>query len=284
MRLHALRRNPAWLALPGVLFLVLFFLWPMASMAAQSLDSTRGTFGNYERAFDSAAVLRSLWVTISLSLLSTVLCMVLGYTYAYTAVRSRPWVAQLLLGIVVIPAAINLLARIFAIQVVLQDQGIVNRLLLDLGLVSEPLQLIRTRFSIVLGMVSMLLPLMVFPLYAAMRRISPELVLAAQSLGARPSVAFRRVFLPLSMPGLSAGTLLVFVSSLGYYIVPQLLGNNGSDQFLGQYVAYYINQGQSGFGAALGIVLLVMTVVVLAAASRLVRLGDVLSASVAGRS
>jgi len=86
------------------------------------------------------------------------------------------------------------------------------------------------------------------------------------------------------MPGLSAGTLLVFVSSLGYYIVPQLLGNNGSDQFLGQYVAYYINQGQSGFGAALGIVLLVMTVVVLAAASRLVRLGDVLSASVAGRS
>ena len=284
MRLLTSRRDPAWLAVPGVLFLVFFFVWPMISMATQSLESRRGTFGNYQRAVDSSAVLHSLWVTLSLSLLSTAICIVLGYTYAYTAVRSRPWIAQLLLGIVVIPAAINLLARIFALQVVLQDQGILNRLLIDLGLISEPLQLIRTRFSIVLGMVSMLLPFLVFPLYATMRRISPELVLAAQSLGARPSAAFRRVFLPLSMPGLLAGALLVFVSSLGYYIVPQLLGNNGSDQFLGQYVAYYVNQGQAGFGAALGIVLLVLTVLTLALASRLVRLGDVLTASVAGRS
>lgn len=284
MRTSTAGRHPGWLALPGVVFLVFFFVWPVLSMLKQSLDSPDGALGNYRRAFDSTAILHSLWVTISLSLLSTAICVALGYVYSYTVIRSRPWVASLLLGIVVIPAAINMLARIFAIQVVLQDQGIVNRLLEDIGFISQPLQLIRTRFSIVLGMVSMLLPLLVFPLYATMRRISPELVLAAQSLGAKPSVAFRRVFLPLSMPGLLAGTLLVFVSSLGYYVVPQLLGNNGSDQFLGQYVAYYVAQGNLGYGAALGIVLLVMTLATLAVASRLVRIGDVLSSSVAGRS
>lgn len=284
MRTLTAGRHPGWLALPGVVFLVFFFVWPVLSMLTQSLDSPDGALANYRRASDSTAILHSLWVTISLSLLSTAICIALGYVYSYTVIRSRPWVASLLLGIVAIPAAINMLARIFAIQVVLQDQGIVNRLLEDIGFISQPLQLIRTRFSIVLGMVSMLLPLLVFPLYATMRRISPELVLAAQSLGAKPSVAFRRVFLPLSMPGLLAGTLLVFVSSLGYYVVPQLLGNNGSDQFLGQYVAYYVAQGNLGFGAALGIVLLVMTVATLAVASRLVRIGDVLSSSVAGRS
>lgn len=280
MRLTA--RHPGWLALPGVAFLVLFFVWPVVSMLSESLAAPSGELGNYQRAFDSSAILRSLWVTISLSLLSTVICILLGYVYAYTVVRSRPLVAAVLLGIVIVPAAINLLARVFAIQVVLQDQGIVNQVLEALGLISEPLELIRTRFSVVLGMVSMLLPLLVFPLYATMRRIDGELVLAAQSLGATPGRAFRRVFLPLSMPGLQAGALLVFVSSLGYYIVPQLLGNNGSDQFLGQYVAYYVAQGDRGFGAALGIVLMVMTVLTLLAASRLVRIGDVLTSSVAG--
>ena len=278
------RRHPGWFALPGVVFLLGFFVWPVVSMVQESFQLTDSTFENYSRIAESSAIVRSLWVTISLSILVTLLCIVLGYVYTYTVIRVRPWLGRVLLAIVVLPAAINLLARIFALQVVLQDQGIVNDLLMQLGLISEPLQLIRTRFSVVLGSVSMLLPLFVFPLYATMRRINPEFVLAAQSLGAKPRVAFRRVFLPLSVPGLLAGALLVFVQSLGYYIVPQLLGNNGSDQFVGQYVAYYVSQGDWGFGAALGLVLLVLTVLTLAVASRAVRIGDVLTSSVAGRS
>ena len=278
------RRHPGWLVAPGVLFLMGFFVWPMISMVQESFRGTEETLENYSRMAESSAIVRSLWVTIVLSLVVTAVCIVLGYVYTYTVIRVRPWLGRLLLGVVIVPAAINLLARIFALQAVLQDQGILNDLLMWAGLISEPLTLIRTNFAVVVGSVSMLLPMMVFPLYATMRGISPEFLLAATSLGATPAHAFWRVFLPLSMPGLLAGALLVFVQSLGYYIVPQLLGDNSANQFIGQYVAYSISQGDWGFGAAIGLAMLVLTVLTLAAASRVVRVGDVLNSSVAGRS
>lgn len=235
---------------------------------------------NYKRFFATPSALHSLWVTVSISVTVTGICAVIGYIYTYMTILARPLVGRTLLAIVLLPAGMNILVRTFALEVILADQGVINKLLRYLHITSSPVALARTPFAIGLGMVSMLLPFMVFPLYTIMRRIDPELITAAKSLGAVPRVAFWRVFFPLSLPGLSAGALIVFVSALGYFVVPQLLGNNGSDRFLSQYTSLYIADGEWGYGAAIGVVLLVMTLGTLALAARAVRIGDALRSSV----
>jgi len=264
---------------PLLLLVTLLFIWPVAQMMVQSFtDPVRG-LDNYRRFFASDAMMHSVVTTLGLTLLGTALCALIGYVYAYTVVHSRPSIARLLIVLTVVPAVMNLLVRAFSLEVLLQDTGLVNRLLQTVGLIGAPITLIRTPFAIVFGMVTIALPLMILPLYSSMRSINPELVVAAQSLGATPGVAFRKVFFPLSLNGLFSGSLIVFITGLGYYIVPQLLGNNASDRFVSQHVAFYIADGQWGFGAAIGVVLLVITVAVLLVASRLIRVGDAVRTS-----
>jgi putative spermidine/putrescine transport system permease protein len=275
--------TPVWLILPAVAYLALFFVWPLGVMVAKSFTDPHVGLGNYQRFFQTPAMTHSLWVTIKITLVSTIVCAVLGYVYAYCMVHGRPAVRRALLVLVALPAALNLLVRTFALEVILQDQGLVNRLLRDIGLTDHPLSLIRTPFAIGFGMVSLSLPFMVYPIYSAMRRIDPDLMFAAHSLGAGPSSAFRRVFLPLSMPGLAAGSLIVFVTGLGYYVVPQVLGNNGSDQFISQHVAQYASDGQWGFSAAIGVILMAITLGIIGLAARMVRVGDIMRSSVGGQ-
>jgi putative spermidine/putrescine transport system permease protein len=211
---------------------------------------------------------------------STVTCLVVGYPFAYlmTVVSGR--VAGLLLIAVLLPFWSSLLVRTFAWQVILRDTGIINRFLLDLGLISSPLTLIRTTLGVILGMSHILLPFMVLPLYAVMRRIDPEYGRAAANLGAPPMSAFLRVFVPLSLPGVVAGCLLVFVLALGFYITPALLGGL-HDQMISQLIVQQIQQRLDwGFGTAMSVVLMVITLVILFVASRLVRLRDVFGSAV----
>lgn len=276
-------RGPGWLALPSVVFLLLLFVWPLTVMVVASFTDPQPGLANYQRVFATSSIVRSMWFTAALSALVTVICAVVGYGYTYTLVKTRDTLRTVLLMVILVPALVSLLVRVFALQVLLQDQGLVNKALIAIGLVDAPISLIRTPFAIGVGMVTTLLPFMVFPLYATMSRIDPDLMTAAGSLGARPLVAFRRVFLPLSVPGLVAGSLLVFISSLGYFVVPQLLGDNARSRFLSQYVSMYVAQGQWGYGAAIGAVLLVMTLVTLLLVGRLINVGDILRASVGGR-
>jgi len=269
---------------PLLVLVLLLFVWPVGQMIAQSfIDPVRG-LGNYRRYFASSAMIHSVTTTMSLTLLATGICAVIGYVYAYTVVHSRPAVAKLLIVLTVVPAVMNLLVRAFSLEVLLQDTGLINKTLQTLGLTDGPVSLIRTPFAIVFGMVTIALPLMILPLYSGMRSINPDLVTAAQSLGATPAAAFRKVFFPLSLNGLFSGSLIVFITGLGYYIVPQLLGNNASNRFVSQHVAFYVGDGQWGFGAAIGVVLLVITVLLLVLASRLVRVGDALRVSVGDQS
>lgn len=269
------------LVLPAVVFLAVFFLAPLVTMSLRSLtDPQDAGLSNYARFFGDEAYLRVLINTFWIALVSTVTCLVVGYPFAYlmTVVSGR--VAGLLLIAVLLPFWSSLLVRTFAWQVILRDTGIINRFLLDLGLISSPLTLIRTTLGVILGMSHILLPFMVLPLYAVMRRIDPEYGRAAANLGAPPMSAFLRVFVPLSLPGVVAGCLLVFVLALGFYITPALLGGL-HDQMISQLIVQQIQQRLDwGFGTAMSVVLMVITLVILFIASRLVRLRDVFGSAV----
>jgi putative spermidine/putrescine transport system permease protein len=269
------------LVLPGVVFLAVFFLAPLVMMSLRSVtDPQDAGLSNYARFFADEAYLRVLINTFWIALVSTVTCLVVGYPFAYlmTVVPGR--VAGLLLIAVLLPFWSSLLVRTFAWQVILRDTGIINRFLLDLGLISSPLTLIRTTLGVILGMSHILLPFMVLPIYAVMRRIDPEYGRAAANLGAPPMSAFLRVFVPLSLPGVVAGCLLVFVLALGFYITPALLGGL-HDQMISQLIVQQIQQRLDwGFGTAMSVVLMVITLVILFVASRLIRLRDVFGSAV----
>jgi ABC-type spermidine/putrescine transport system permease subunit I len=206
--------------------------------------------------------------------LSTVVCLALGYPYAYLMNIVRPRVAGLLLIAVLLPFWSSLLVRTYAWQVILRDTGIINSFLLDAKIVDEPIPLIRTTLGVMLGMSQVLLPFMVLPIYTVMRRIDPEYTSAAANLGASPFAAFRRVFLPLSLPGVIAGCLLVFVLALGFYITPALLGSP-KDTMISQFIASAIQQRLDwGIGSTMAVILMALTFVVLFIASRFIRIRD----------
>lgn len=271
-------RADGWslLALPAVVFLGLFFLVPLLAMSVRSVTDPPGAgLANYEQFFSQSAYVRVLLNTFWIALLATLACLVIGYPFAYlmTIVPGR-W-AGLLLIAVLLPFWSSLLVRTFAWQVILRDTGILNRFLLDLGLISEPLTLIRTTGGVIAGMAHILLPFMVLPLYAVMRRIDPEYGRAAANLGASPTAAFLRIFVPLSLPGVLAGCLLVFILALGFYITPALLGGL-RDQMISQLIVQQIQQRLDwGFGTAMSVLLVGITLVILFIASRAIRLRDV---------
>ena len=256
-------RDHAWALLlaPAVGFLGVFFLVPLVEMATRSV--TEPSAHNYTEFFEASAYVRVLTTSFRTAALVTVCCLALAYPYAYAMRRTGR------LGFVVLSAALllpfwsSLLVRSFAWITLLQDTGVINDALTSSGITSEPLALIRNELGVVVGMTHILLPYMVLPLYAAMSRIDLGLVDAAKSLGAPPRVAFWRVFFPLTTPGLVAGSLLVFVLALGFYITPALLGGP-QETMVGQLIADQVTeQVRFGFASAIGIVLLVVTFAVL---------------------
>jgi putative spermidine/putrescine transport system permease protein len=271
----------ALLALPAVVFLLIFFLAPLVEMSSRSVTEPPGAgLSNYVKFFDQESYVRVLTNTFWIAVLSTASCLLIGYPFAYlmTVVPGR--IAGLLAIAVLLPFWSSLLVRTFAWQVILRDTGIINRFLESLGVISEPLPLIRTTAGVIIGMSHILLPFMVLPIWAVMRRIDPEYSRAAANLGASPARAFVRVVLPLSLPGVLAGCLLVFVLALGFYITPALLGGL-RDQMISQLIVQQVQQRLDwGFGTAMSVVLMLITFVVLFVASRAVRLRDVFGSAV----
>jgi putative spermidine/putrescine transport system permease protein len=276
--LRAGRFFNAWtlLALPGLLFLLVFFGYPLVEMAIRSF--TDPSPENYRIFVDSPVYSRTLATTFQTAFIVTAVCLLLGYPYAYVMHQAGPRLAGVLAVLVLVPFWSSLLVRTYAWTVWLQDSGVVNSVLRRAGVIDEPLELIRNTLGVTVGMTHILLPFMVLPLYAVMRRIDPELTPAAASLGAGPFTAFRRVFLPLSLPGVYAGSLLVFVLALGFYITPALLGDPQNAMISELIVNQVSQQLQFGIGAAIGVVLLVLTLIVLGIGSRFVRVRDVFAA------
>jgi spermidine/putrescine transport system permease protein len=273
-------RARAWALLaPGSLWLVLFFAVPILIMASYSVME-RGTYGGVESGFTLEAYarffdplyLRILGRTLVLAAVTTLLCLVVGYPLAYAIAAAGRW-KHALLFLVVLPFWTSFLVRTYAIMFLLRDTGLVNSALMAIGLTDAPLTLLYTPGAVLAGLVYGYLPFMVLPVYASLEKLDPALLEAAESLGARPADRFARVTLPLSMPGVVAGCLLVFIPSLGAFLTPDLLG--GAKQVMvGNLIQQQFGAARDWpFGSAVSFVLIAL---VLAAVYAFQRRGSAL--------
>lgn len=214
----------AALMAPAILTVAILLLLPLSWLFWKSFFEPALTLSHYSRIFDDTAYWSSFRTTFEISFLVTAIAVVLGYPLCYVLAQLPQRAAILGLFLVLIPFWTSLLVRTYAWLVLLQRQGPINDALLALGVIGQPLALVHNLTGTVIGMVHIMLPFLVLPLYATMRSIDFDYVKAAASLGASPTRAFWTIYFPLSMPGLVAGALLVFVLSLGFYITPELLG------------------------------------------------------------
>ncbi len=258
------------LLIPAVIFLFFFYGYPVLSMLTRSftdpvlglqnlepLVQARSTIDILGLSFPMNAYIRVFGITLQIAVVVTIVTLLLGYPVAYALSSVSPSRANLLMIFVLIPFWTSILVRSYAWMVLLGQEGIINEAMLAAGVLDKPVQLLNTRMAVYLGMIHILLPFMILPLYAVMRGIDRNLLRAAGNLGAPPTAVFRRVFLPLSLPGIAAGCLLVFILSLGFYITPALLGGQ-RDVMVSMLIQQQISQLKWGFGAALALILLVL--------------------------
>ena len=227
----------------------------------RALDLERNIEGRVQ-VRESAQVYVQLYTrTLRLALVITVLTLLLGYPLASTLAMAPPRTGNLMLVLVLLPFWTSLLVRTTAWIALLQTNGVINSVLVSVGIAGEPLEMLYTRFATILAMTHILLPMMILPLYSVMRGIDPSCMRAAMSLGAHPARAFFKVYFPMTLPGVSAGVLLVFIISVGYYITPALVG--GTDgQMISNLIAFHMQQSNNWeLAAALGVLLLVVVII-----------------------
>jgi len=230
------------------------------------------TFDNYRRAFDSL-YLDVLWFSLRVAVEATVISLLIGYPVAlFVATRPPRW-RTVLLVLVILPFWTSLLIRTYAWIVLLNDEGLINRVLRGSGLVDEPVRLLYNEFAIVIGMVSTYLPLMVLPIYAALERLGPELAEASADLGANAWKRLWTVMVPLTLPGIAAGCIFVFVPTLGNFLIPDLLGG-GRRQMVGNLIqGQFLKARDWPFGATLAVSLIAMLLVLVLVQTWLARRG-----------
>lgn len=209
---------------PPLVFLLFIFAFPLARVIWGSFFAPEFTLQSYHRMWSVPVYGRVFWITLKIAALTTLFCALLGYPAAYFLRSVSPRTRQTLLICVIVPFFLSVLVRNYVWMVLLQRTGLINRLLLDWGLISRPLELMYNELGVLIAMVNMLLPYMIFPTLSALLAIPAELSHASASLGAGALRTFWRITLPLSLPGVAAGSLLVFIVALGFFITPALLG------------------------------------------------------------
>ncbi|WP_374646196.1 ABC transporter permease [Tabrizicola sp.] len=262
-------RHPAWLVLPAILLLVVALGYPLLQVVIRSFTDPEPGLGNYTWFFSRPVNMTVFWRTFEVAGWVTVLCLVLGYPYAWLMTAVGPNLRLLLILCVLVPFWVSGVVRTLAWVILLQDSGVINKVIMALGF--EKVRLIRTQTGVVIGMTQVLLPFMIMPLYAVMRGIDLRLVQAARSLGARPVLAFLQVYLPLSLPGVFGGAVIVFILGLGFYITPALLGGPRATMLSTLAQQQVLQQLNWGKGGAMGVILLASTLVLLAIAARFTR-------------
>ena len=258
------------LSLPGLLIIGIIIFLPVAWLFGLSFFEQGAGLSliHYQRLLHPS-YLKTFQTTFELSFLVTAVCVLLGYPYAYLMTQASGIWRHLLLVAVLFPFWTSLLVRTYAWLVLLQRRGLVNTWLVEAGVIDEPLRLVHNFTGTAIGMIHIMLPFMVLPLYAGMRSIDSSLFLAASNLGASPARAFWQVFVPLTLPGLFAGVVLVFVLCLGFYVTPAVLGGGRVMMWSMQIERSIAVYADWGAASALGVVLLVVTLVILAVATRL---------------
>lgn len=277
----ALRRNAArerlalfGLCSPALALVLVIVVIPVCWLFWLSFVGENGglSLENYRRMLASRSYVQVFVLTFEVSAYTTVLCVLIGYPLAYFLSQLPARVASLCMIAVLVPFWTSLLVRTYAWLVLLQRTGLINHWGMKLGLWDSPLSLVHNLTGTLIGMVHIMLPFLVLPAYGAMQAVDKDCLKAAASLGARPTQVFWKVFFPMSLPGLFAGMLIVFILCLGFYVTPAILGGGKIilvSMRIASNIELFVNWGAA---SALGVVLFVLTLLVLFAASRLVRL------------
>lgn len=247
------------LLLPALLLLLFFFVLPVLALLLRSVLDPSPGWQNYAQLFGSSTYVRVFGNTFFVATVVTAATLVIGFPLAWLLAIAPRWIGKIVFGILLLSMWTNLLTRTFAWMVLLQQTGPINRLLLWAGLIHEPLSLVNNLTGVTIGMTYIMLPFLVMPLHATLRAIDPSTLRAAAICGASRWQAFWRVLVPLAMPGIASGALMVFVMALGYFITPTLLG--GAQymmlaELIAQLVQELLNWGLAGAAA---FVLLVVT-------------------------
>ena len=259
------------LVIPALLVIVLVILIPVGWLFYLSFIGGDGmpSLEHYEKMVKYKSYSRVFLTTFQVSLLTTLICILIGYPLSYFLALLPPRWAGLFMLAVLVPFWTSLLVRTYAWLVLLQRQGLLNEFAMEIGLWESPVKLVHNMTGTLIGMAHIMLPFLVLPLYGAMKKIDRDLMHAAANLGASPVIAFWRVYFPLSLPGMIAGSLIVFVLCLGFYVTPAVLGGGRVIMVANQITAILENQFDWGAASALGVVLLIATILILYLAGRL---------------
>ena len=270
-RLERRRNLSSWLlSLPTMIWLTAFFLIPYFIVVIYSFLSPDIYDVKFEVSLDayrqifSGEYLRSFLLSFRLAFYTTLLCILLGFPVAYFIARAGEKLRNTLLIFIIIPFWTNLIIRIFSWRIFLAYNGVLNDTLMRMGLISSPLEIMRTDLAVILVMVYVYLPYMILPLYSTLEKLDFTLLQAAMDLGANEVKAFFRITLPLAVEGIFAGTLLVFIPALGAYLIPQLVGNQRS-LYIGQVITYKIKNIPRNWpmASALSLILLLLVAIML---------------------
>ncbi|KPU42347.1 spermidine/putrescine transport system permease protein PotB [Oxobacter pfennigii] len=260
--------GPLWTLSPVVLWLLAFLTVPFIIVIIMSF-LTRGVYGQVEYTFSGEGYLRLLNSTyikilvnsLKISLFTTALCLIFGYPFAYYIAKAPKKYRALLLMLIVIPFWTNSLIRTYAWITLLRTEGIINSYLIKLGLISNPIQMLYTDGVVLLGLVYTLFPFMVLPLYASIDNVDKAYLEAASDLGAPPVKTFLKVTLPLTMPGIVAGCLLVYIPTLGLFFIPDLMGGSKIMLISNLIKNQFLTARDWPFGSAISIVVIMITFV-----------------------
>ena len=257
------------LTVPLVAYLAVFYAVPVLSMLSRATYDNGLTLQVFIKVFQDASFWRVMQITAVISLVTTLVCLVLAYPLALFMARLKKETANLVMILVLVPFWTSILVRTYAWMVILGRRGMINDALMALGFTSHPVQILNTRTAVYIAMVHVLLPFMVLPLYGVLRSMDWRLVQAAQGLGAGMLGAFRQVILPLSMPGMAAGCILVFTLSIGFYITPALVGGP-SDLMISMLIENEVRRFDWSSAAAMASVLLALVLVLFGLFARFV--------------
>jgi spermidine/putrescine transport system permease protein len=282
--LTASERTRPWLLLsPTLLVLFILMVLPIVIMTVftfyqfvtAGVEKASFTTANWHEFFSDSFYWFFIWKTVKVAAITAILCALLGYPPAYFIAMTRTRHKWLLLLLLIVPFWISFTIRTFAWIHILGEQGVINVTLLKLGLISEPLRMLYTQGSVIMGMIHFLLPYMILNIYVSVEGIDRNLISAARTLGCTQAQAFREVVLPLSLPGLMAGLLLCFVLAAGSYVTPQILGSTRDALFGNLIYDTIMTQLNWPMGSTLSIVLLVLLGIVAAIYSRYMGLSRV---------
>ena len=263
---------PILLVAPLVIYIIVLYALPVASMLLRSVNEPTWSLDHYKELMSDTVFFNTLSNTLYTAVIVTLGSLLLGYPVALALVRSKR-LAPLILVVVLLPFWTSVLVRSYAWMVLLGRHGLINEALLSSGLINRPLRILNTPLAVYIGMIHILLPYMILPIANALRQIDPSLARSAAGLGSPPWKTFLQITLPLSVPGVAAGGLLVFVLSLGFYITPAMLGGP-RDITLSMLIAIQVDQLNWAYAACLSAVLLATALVVIAVFRRLPGIGN----------